>query len=800
MFAVHQGMNTNPKLMHPILRHMAFNLTSTTALALSSIITASIFLTPITAHADQTVASGTTVNAIVSLSDGETLTVATGGTLNVSGDNAVDDDGNIITAIINNSGDLISTNRDAIDLRDSTLSLTNNSNATISGDLAIDVNTLTNLVNNGLIQGNSDGAIDAETITNLINNSSGSIVGADEGIKTTTLVSLTNSGTITGGQSYYGINADTITMLTNNSGGTISGDNTGIKADSITSLTNGGTIIGNDIAIEAKTITNLTNSGSITGNNASAIKADIIASLTNSGTIIGNDEGIDVNNAVTVYNLVGGTITALSDGIKAGDNSKITNWGTIKGGDEGVELDNNSSVVNYGTIKSGPTDEGVQLGFDASVKNTGTINGGSTGIQIASGRVENSGSITGVIGIEAISGAGNITNSGTVEGTGGIAIKFRGNNSNTLNLNAGSILIGTVDMRGPNDILNFGTGLSTLVKLSRLEPITTNFSSPVNYSDTTTRAQADVSSLGAMRNLLSDITRGIGGVAKTRIDTANNSGSNTGTNYWLSRWGSFSSTQSTSSFSQTNLNTAGNLFGADRFDNNGNLVGIYGGSGSGQIAVNVINGQATNTRSFYSGLYSKQQLANGNLNFDLKGGALNFDSERFSDGQNAKAKFRGYFIAPTVGYSKKTTKGQDKMKVSVSAGYSGLFLNRYTEEGLTAGNLSVASRDIHQLNARGELSWFNEIEDASGQTTTITPYLGLEGAMSIGSNNATVDFMGKTTTFNTGNNDTTARTFAGARFNKTITNTMSLFGSVEVSTDIVDNRQLNAQLGLSVRF
>ncbi|WP_162653010.1 autotransporter outer membrane beta-barrel domain-containing protein [Lentilitoribacter sp. Alg239-R112] len=580
---------------------------------------------------------------------------------------------------------------------------------------------------------------------------------------------------------------------------------------------NAGSITGNQSGIRslASTLT-LSNSGSITGTNTNGVSGTDITNLINSGVISGSSRGISASEITNLSN--SGMIDGGLDGISVLDIVDFSNSGTIQGGLHGIRATVTvANLINHGTISGGGGD-GIE-GNGATITNlinTGSITGGAYGVDaISLANLNNSGTITGGtqgINISGGAGASTITNSGTIDGSSGYSIILSGAEADTINLEPGSILIGGFYLVGAADTVNFGAGLSTIVSLGNNEPGTTNFGSPVNYSDAGTRAQADVSTQSVMGDVLLGVTSSIGNGAQTRIDAASFGGTSTGFGYgtednvvgktgtyWVSGWGTASRTKASSSFATTTHVAGGGLVGADWFDENGDLYGVYGGAGVGRIRVDVKNGQETDTNSFYGGIYGKRQMGEGAITLDLLAGWMNFDSKRIVGMATATAKYNGFFFAPTLGYEKDITLGEQQMLASASVGYSGLYLGGYSETG-SAGNLTVASRNIHQLNARGELAWQKEIGSGSEHVTKIQPYLGLEGSVGFGGNNATATFLGATTTFKAANSNSVARGFVGAKFNTAMSENSSVFGRLEASYDTGSTAQIGGKIGFAVKF
>jgi hypothetical protein len=306
---------------------------------------------------------------------------------------------------------------------DAVASFTNNGTveATFSRRAGVVLATITvgDFVNTGTIIGAFDffgvsiGSLLNGGITNL-----GAIAGQGGLFVDSDTSSINNSGTITGGGS-SGVEIDG-SLETFSNTGLVSGAEGLVVQDDLTSLTNGGTLTGTvfEGVLVGGTIASLTNTGLIFGED-DAIEAHDITNLTNFGLISGDDDGIDVDG--------GGP-----DNNETSVISHLVNHGTIQGNDDGIDVGTLTSLVNTGTIAGGTTDglnnAGIAAAAITSIVNSGTISAGSPNDL-------------------------------------GYAIEERGplaaaNENTSLTLNAGSILIGYVDLGGGTNTLNIGQGRS----------------------------------------------------------------------------------------------------------------------------------------------------------------------------------------------------------------------------------------------------------------------------------------------------------------------------------------------------
>ncbi|MCA3581277.1 MAG: S-layer family protein, partial [Bradyrhizobium sp.] len=288
----------------------------------------------------------------------------------------------------------------------------------------------------------------------ITNNSGATISGGTSGIVAVAgAVAVTNSGTIRGNGTYDGLDrlpdagiivAAGGTTITNS--GTISGRSQGIgtalyfnpstsqlEARAIgTTVTNlaGGTILGElTNAVRLVGGGTITNAGAITSQGASAVSMFAFTGQTLNGlTSIG-----------TVTNQAGGTITGATRGIVLTGGGVVSNAGTITGGVAAGDGSNAAIIIQALSTQPGKTgtitNTGTLTGFrgvllasalsSAEITNSATITGqGNAGIQndsvgLATIRNEFGASITGVTsGVVANGGAVAITNAGTIRGTG----------------------------------------------------------------------------------------------------------------------------------------------------------------------------------------------------------------------------------------------------------------------------------------------------------------------------------------------------------------------------------------------
>ncbi|SEI16505.1 autotransporter outer membrane beta-barrel domain-containing protein [Tardiphaga sp. OK245] len=417
------------------------------------VVVAALFAPMAAEAASFTVPSGTTDTATKTLADGETGTVAAGGTLrSTSGTANIGLTGTSI--VVTNSGIIENTSTGrAIDMTGGgtsrVITFLNNIGAILraSQNDALRINTalsagsIVMIDNAGLIQAGGTGytglgqAIDVRAIaatgvsSTIINRATGVIEAlTDDAIRTGqgSLVEnygiIRSYGTNTSSGSADGIdNSRTGVVVNNYSGALISGARHGITADT-------------DITVN--------NYGTITGRNGSGVGTDGTGKVTNYGRITGAYAG-----AGNIFTNVGvASIDGDGDGVDIDFKATITNYGIIEGTGAGG-FDSGGRANNS---------EGISIGGD-TIDNFGMISGASYGIVVNNdSNADNSRS-----GVESTT----ITNNagGTIIGQNGFAIRLENKSTATPAINNDTIvnygtIIGNGVIPDPNGIVLLQNG------------------------------------------------------------------------------------------------------------------------------------------------------------------------------------------------------------------------------------------------------------------------------------------------------------------------------------------------------
>jgi hypothetical protein len=250
--------------------------------------------------------------------------------------------------------------------------------------------------------------------------------------------------------------------------------------------------------IQAVAAATVTNSGTISATSSAeaayGIFGSTTASVTNSGKISasGAGGGVIISIGTSTVNNSG---TILADG---------TTCGCVGGGIVGIYGLTTAIVTNSGNIYVSDTSDhayGVN-GSNTNVTNSGVISA-----------VSISGTATGILG-----GAGNntLTNTGTISATTtsgtAYAIQF-GSNVDTVTLGAGSKIIGTLDLGGGADVVNFTGGNSNLTFTSGNLTSAVFTGSSIPYAVSGDRAASvDPTSFASSVNMLQSTTRALSSI------------------------------------------------------------------------------------------------------------------------------------------------------------------------------------------------------------------------------------------------------------------------------------------------
>lgn len=288
--------------------------------------------------------------------------------------------------------------------------------------------------------GNNTITIDVPTVAG-----GGSIQGAATGIDINNAPgTVDNSGTVTG-TSQRGVQLGAGGTVTNRSGATISGGSIGVLGESTTATVD------------------VLNDGQIDGGTSDGVSLQGGGTVRNTSNITGTKSAIRIQNGTAATNKVtnSGTLQSATTGFDSAVQFNSTGGsvdnqaGGVISGAGGINIGGSGEVTNAGEI-SATTTNAVRISGGGSVTNsaTGTVSG-AISIFGATGTVDNSGVITGEVGMSA---GGTVTNSKTING--GVAVSGGSATTNAINNMTGATIAGTLTgaaLSSGGDITNQGS-------------------------------------------------------------------------------------------------------------------------------------------------------------------------------------------------------------------------------------------------------------------------------------------------------------------------------------------------------
>lgn len=594
--------------------------------------------------------------------------------------------------------------------------------------------------------------------------------------------------------------------------GNIEGDLIGINSDdTIGSIANSG-LISAAVAIGAQNgIGSVRNLGRIEG--AVAILTDgTLGFITNAGEIFGADNGIEALNIGTLINF--GLIDSFGDGID------------VDGGDPNVETSVITSLINHGTIRG--DDDGIDVGTLTSLVNTGHIIGGFDGDPASSG-----------IAAAVIT---EIINSGTIRTGGDIniehAIEERIAGDTSLTLNAGSILIGLIDLGGGVNTLNIGAGRSLNSRFDSDDgaatlPVLGSLAGHlVAFDGSATQRQivaVDLSAFVSFDDALAALTSGFGGAVRSRQSDLRSepaSGFSAGdetsiqqfdpNRFWVEGFGAYRQQQSDRTGSDFDLFSGGLVAGGDVLLDAITNVGVMAGFAA-STSQNEINTQETNATSYYGGVYGSTQAMGLAWDASLTIGYTDYEAERITANnlvqnglETARADFSGWFINPQVTMTREAANplanqtfhgfaASSALEQNLTLSYAGLFLDGYTETG-TTNPLTLDDRSVHVASARAALALPFERIEADGALTTLRLIGGLEARTRFGDDTISGTLLGQAVSTTLGDDAFTGGAFLGLAGEYETTSGLTAYANLEAMLETDMSYQLSATAGLRIAF
>lgn len=630
--------------------------------------------------------------------------------------------------------------------------------------------------------------VDGAVTGPFINASTGLIAGLEGLYATGSIASVENHGEVYGDA--FGVASDDTIGTVINSG--LISASIGIGAQyGITSISNWGVIEG-DIAI---------------------LTVGTLGLVANSGDIFGSDNGIEALNIGTLINL--GLIDSFGDAIDV-DGGTGTN-------DETSVI---TSLINHGTIRG--NDDGIDVGTLTRLINTGTIIGGFEGYTDGSG-----------IAAAVIT---EIVNSGLIMTGGDIniehAIEERIAGDTSLTLNAGSILIGLIDLGGGVNTLNIGAGRSLNSRFDSDDGAATlpvlgilaGHLVAIDGSSTQRQIVAvDLSAFASFDDALSALTSRFGGAVQARQAALRSDpalGFAAGdmaapdhlspNRFWIEGFGAYRHGQSDRIGGDFDSLTGGLVAGVDVPLDALTSMGVMAGLAA-STSENEINTQTTDATSFYAGVYASTQAMGLAWDAALTIGHTSYEAERVTANnlvggglETAHADFGGWFINPQVTMTREVANplaGQifhgfaatTALEQILTLSYAGLFLDGYTETG-TTNPLTLDDRSVHVASARAAVALPFERVEADGALTTLRLIGGVEARTQFGDDTVSGTLLGQAVSSTLDDDDFAAGAFLGFSAEHQTTNGLTAYADAEALLETDMSFQLSANVGLRIAF
>lgn len=492
-----------------------------------------------------------------------------------------------------------------------------------------------------------------------------------------------------------------------------------------------------------------------------------------------------------------------------GTGATIVNHGEIVASNEwysiGVSVSGaNSSLINHGRISATVDDAfaAIVRGSGSSVQNFGLIsavNGialfGDDGVVI-----DNAGTIETPWGQALIIHSGALNNSGTIRGVDAIRALF---GNSTINLLAGSVIDGDVQMYESGNTINFGPGLSARVTfLGTLPQTITTSGNPYIVSGNTVTV-FDRGGLALTDEMLFSLANGAGAEAGQGLGACLDAdgAAECGVSAWLGGFGGLSGSNGSDDVAgyrhghgglEAGIDVAVGGVTAGAFLSGVAAVGEIEAAQETEMSGGIVGGHVGFAAD---GLFADLSASFGVL--DMTGRRQVADNMVDGGANTAEASSLGRFLSPALTAGTHIALGEQVLTPSATLRYTHLDLDGYAESGAT-DDFAIDARTASELALRaqlaltlapmltegGEIVWsFRAGADASRRDGMVTAML-----------------VGEEIGFEAGSAGDAFGALVGANLDYRIGESVNLSGDVEYTLDTAGSGTVTARASLSAAF
>jgi uncharacterized protein with beta-barrel porin domain len=531
-----------------------------------------------------------------------------------------------------------------------------------------------------------------------------------------------------------------------------------------------------------------------------------------------------------------------------GSNNSIINNGTIYALSSNPNTDstvilvhgNSNIITNIGTITTNATNRVTNsntlgllfIGNNNTINNNGDISIISNGNAIGIGLVGNDNVFinnkniiittnNNAVGIITNGNNNNFSNSGIIIANGSsasnsIAVDFRGQFSpntanNTLNYYTNGYMSGRIRFGNGNgnalNVINTNNDRSHLITYEGNATATVTGNIPYVTGN---NQVATISQTGfAMANEMStQISRDTQAMITNRLGQSPRIKHSY--NYWADAFGSYQQRPNSGSIVKSDNTVGGILVGFDRPIREDDVAGLFVGGVKGRFRAGNPNNQTSQSNGAIIGAYSYIQLPqNSFLDLMLNVGYINHSNNRLvynnlttTGTETINSSYNEIYFTPSATLGRKFDYSSFSVVPSVTARYTGQFIDGYTEQGSSQAVQNVGSRYLNTVSGRGQISLQKHL-DKQNLNTEIRA--GVEAQSIVGKNKVTVNLIGQQVRFTPGGPKQYIDGFIGGSINSDLkAKGVNAFADMELSKGInhssSHNYAIALKAGVTVNF